>query len=100
MKLDTLFVHAGRRIDPSTGAVAPPIHLSTTFARDERNELIGESSYIRDGNPTEALLEEALPPLERGEAALVFGSGMAAAAAPLQTVGSRAHLSPHAPPHS
>jgi cystathionine gamma-synthase len=92
MKPETLFIHAGRRIDPSTGAVAPPIHLSTTFARDERNELIGESSYIRDGNPTEALLEEALPPLEKGEAALVFGSGMAAASALLQTLGAGAHL--------
>jgi cystathionine gamma-synthase len=92
MKIETLFVHAGKHVDPTTGAVAPPIHLSTTFARDERNELYGESSYIRDGNPTEALLEEALAPVEGGEAALAFGSGMAAASAMLQILGSGAHV--------
>ena len=30
-KIETLAVHAGRRSDPATGAVTPPIHLSTTF---------------------------------------------------------------------
>ncbi|MGH9368282.1 MAG: trans-sulfuration enzyme family protein [Thermoanaerobaculia bacterium] len=92
MKLETLFVHAAHDIDSSTGAVAPPIHLSTTFARDERNELIGPTQYIREGNPTQSLLERALAPLEGGEAALVFASGMAAGAALLQTLPSGAHL--------
>jgi hypothetical protein len=31
MKIETLAVHAGQRIDTATGAVSPPIHLSTTF---------------------------------------------------------------------
>ena len=92
MKLETLFVHAGNAPDSSTGAIAPPIHLSTTFARDENNELIGPSPYIREGNPTQSLLEQALAPLEGGDAALVFGSGMAAASALMQTLGSGAHL--------
>jgi len=92
MKLDTLFVHAGHRIDPSTGALAPPIHLSTTFARDERNELIGANQYIREGNPTQSVLEEALAPLEGGAAALAFASGMAAGVALMQTLESGAHL--------
>ena len=34
MKIETLAVHAGQRIDPATGAVSAPIHLSTTFERD------------------------------------------------------------------
>ncbi len=92
MKLETLFVRAAHRVDPSTGAVAPPIHLSTTFARDERNELIGPSPYIREGNPTQSLLEEALALLEGGEAALAFASGMAAGAALLQTLEPGTHL--------
>jgi cystathionine gamma-synthase len=92
MKLETLFVHAGNAPDPSTGAIAPPIHLSTTFARDENNELIGPSQYIREGNPTQSLLERALAPLEGGEASLVFASGMAAASALMQSLGSGAHL--------
>jgi cystathionine gamma-synthase len=91
MKLETLFVHAGRRPDP-TGGISPPIHLSTTFERNERNELVSDFSYVREGNPTEALLEEALAPLEGGQAALAFGSGMAAASALLQSLASGAHL--------
>ena len=34
MKIETLAVHAGQEIDPTTGAVTPPIHLSTTFERE------------------------------------------------------------------
>src|SRR5215203_6090899 len=33
MKIETRAIHAGRRIDPATAAVTPPIHLSTTFKR-------------------------------------------------------------------
>lgn len=91
-KWQTLAVHAGEQIDPVTGAVAPPIHLSTTYARDERNELISTYSYIRDGNPTEQHLEEALAALDRGAAALVFGSGMAAATAMLQALEPGTHV--------
>jgi cystathionine gamma-synthase len=92
MKRDTLFVHAGHRVDPTTGAIAPPIHLSTTFARDDRNELIGSTQYIREGNPTQSQLEEALAPLEGGPVALAFASGMAAGTALLQTLTSGAHI--------
>ena len=84
MKIETLFVHAGHHIDETTGAVAPPIHLSTTFARDAGNALIGPSQYIREGNPTQALLEQALARVEGGQAALAFASGMAAGVAVLQ----------------
>jgi cystathionine gamma-synthase len=92
MKIETQFVHAARKIDAATGAVSPPIHLSTTFARDESNALLGPSSYIREGNPTQSLLEEALADLEGGQAALAFGSGMAAGAALLQTLPPGSHL--------
>ncbi|MFP5289316.1 MAG: PLP-dependent transferase, partial [Thermoanaerobaculia bacterium] len=78
MKFETLVVHAGHAIDPETGSVAPPIHLSTTFARDPEGTPLGGHAYIRDSNPTQVQLEEALAPLEGGEAALVFASGMAA----------------------
>ena len=33
LRIETLAVHAGRTADPATGAVSPPIYLSTTFAR-------------------------------------------------------------------
>ena len=92
MKRETLFVHSGHAIDAETGAIAPPIHLSTTFARDEKNELLGPTQYIREGNPTQSLLERALAPLEGGEAALVFASGMAAGSALLQSLPHGSHL--------
>ena len=92
MKFETLAVHAAHDPDPFTGAVAPPITLSTTFARDERNELFGTTQYIRDGNPNGSQLENALAPLEAGRRALVFASGMAAGAAIFQTLPSGSHV--------
>jgi cystathionine gamma-synthase len=92
MRFETRAVHAGHRIDPSTGSVAPPIHLSTTFARDPESVPIGGHTYIRDSNPNQEQLEEALFPLEGGEAALVFASGMAAGVALLQTLPPGSHV--------
>ncbi|MFL6262442.1 MAG: trans-sulfuration enzyme family protein [Thermoanaerobaculia bacterium] len=92
MRFETLAVHAGHRLDPSTGAVAPPIHLSTTFARDERSEPLSGHTYIRETNPNQEQLEEALFPLEGGEAALAFASGMAAGIALLQSLPPGSHV--------
>lgn len=91
MHFSTLAVHAGRRIDP-TGSVAPPIYLSTTYARDPQGVPLGGHSYIRESNPTQEQLEEALAPLEGGEAALVFASGVAAGVALLQSLPPGAHV--------
>jgi len=38
MKIETRAVHAGRHIDPATGAVSAPICLSTTFERSPEGE--------------------------------------------------------------
>jgi cystathionine gamma-synthase len=94
MRIETLAVHAGGGPDPRTGALAPPIDLATTFARDEAGTPIGGHTYVRDSNPTQDLLESALAPLEGGEAALAFGSGMAAGVAVLLALapGSRVVL--------
>jgi cystathionine gamma-synthase len=91
MRFETRAVHAGHRIDPSTGSVAPPIHLSTTFGRDPQSSPIGGHTYIRESNPNQEQLEEALVPLEGGEAALVFASGMAAGIALLQALPPGSH---------
>jgi cystathionine gamma-synthase len=92
MKFETLTVHAGPGPDPATGALAPPIHLATTFARDESGTPLGGHTYIRESNPNQAALESALAPLEGGEAALVFASGMAAGIALLQTLPPGSHV--------
>lgn len=92
MHFETKAIHAGMHVDEGTGAVAAPIHLSTTYERTEEGEPSRGFSYIRDGNPTQARLEEALAAIDGAEAALVFGSGMAAGAALLQALPKGSHV--------
>ena len=92
MKFPTLAVHAGQAVDPTTGSVAPPIYLSTTFARNPEGVPLGGHTYIRESNPNERQLENALAALEGGGAALVFASGMAAGVALLQTLPPGSHV--------
>lgn len=92
MHFETKAIHAGTHIDEETGAVAAPIHLSTTFQRSEEGEPSRGYSYVRDGNPTQARLEEALAAIDGAEGAVAFGSGMAAGAALLQALPRGAHV--------
>jgi len=76
---ETIAIHAGQDPDPRTGAVVPPLHLSSTFAQDGVGNLrTGGFEYARSGNPTRAALETSLAALEGGRAGLAFSSGMAA----------------------
>ena len=95
MRFETLAVHAGGAPDPTTGAVAPPIHLSTTYVHGPESEPLHGRLYIREGNPTEERLESALAALDGGERALVFASGMAAASALLDALPAGTHLLGH-----
>ena len=96
MKIETQAVHAGRRTDPVTGAVAPPIHLSTTFERHPDGEYPLGFSYSREGNPTRQSLQECLASLEGGKEALAFSSGLAVATALLQGLEPGDHIiAPH-----
>ena len=92
MRFETIAVHAGAEPDAATGAVAPPIHLSTTFEHGPASEDLHGYHYIRDANPTQTRLETALAALEGGEAALVWASGMAATGAYLQSLPAGAHV--------
>ncbi|QWK09948.1 MAG: aminotransferase class V-fold PLP-dependent enzyme [Thermoflexus hugenholtzii] len=86
MRLETLAVHAGSRSDPATGAVAPPLYLSTTFERAADGSYPHGWIYVRHGNPNRAALEEAMAALEGGATALAFASGSAAAFAVFQAL--------------
>jgi cystathionine gamma-synthase len=86
MRLETLAIHAGGEHDADTGAVAPPIHLSTTFRHGPAGERIAGYEYQREGDPTNARLRAAIAALEGGAAALTFASGMAAASALLESL--------------
>jgi cystathionine gamma-synthase len=92
LRLETIAVRAGAETDPSTGALAPPLHLSTTFEHGPASEAIHGFRYIREKNPTQLRLEAALRDLEGGLAALVFSSGMAASAAMLQALKPGSHV--------
>ncbi|MBB4224868.1 trans-sulfuration enzyme family protein [Variovorax guangxiensis] len=83
-RLETLAIHAGRSIDKGTGAVAQPIHLSTTFERDVDGDYSRGFMYGRNRNPGRAALEEAVALLDGGAGAAAFSSGVAAASAVFQ----------------
>lgn len=82
---NTQTVHAGQEVDPGSGAVAPPLFQTSTFAfnscaQGARRFAGDEDGYIytRMGNPTVARLETAVSTLEGGTHAIATGSGMAA----------------------
>lgn len=86
----TVTVHAGQRPDPVTGSLTTPIYQTSTFVFPDvatgARRFAGEEAgyiYTRLGNPTQAALEEKIAALEGAEAALAFGSGMAAISAVL-----------------
>ena len=90
--INTRAVHAGEAPDPQTGASAPNLVMSTTFAMDEPAgfsiDAFAEQEdapyiYTRWGNPTVTMLEHKLAALEGAGDCVAFASGMAATAAVL-----------------
>ncbi len=80
-KPETIAAQALGWIDEKTRAVSPPLHVSSTFLRDEDNQYRSGRNYARADNPAYDQPEAVLTALEHGAAALVFSSGMAAATA-------------------
>ena len=91
MRIETLAVHAGHGVDPGTGAVTPPIYLSSTFER-AADGAVKEYFYARHGNPNRAALETCLAALEGGAAAAAFASGAAATMSILQALRPGDHV--------
>jgi cystathionine gamma-synthase len=92
MKLDTLAVHAARHPDAATGAVAQPLHLSTTFLREPDGSYAHGYVYGRTDNPTRRELELAIAPLEAGADCVAFASGSAASLAIFSTLEPGDHV--------
>ncbi len=78
---ESIAAQAGHYLDEASGAIVPPIHPATTFARDADYALRLPSSYSRYGTPGWDTVEGTLAQLEGGARAAVFASGMAAAMA-------------------
>jgi cysteine-S-conjugate beta-lyase len=76
LRLATLCIHAGTHLDKSTGGACSPIFPSTAYAFPNA---ANENFYPRYFNtPNQRVIERKMAALEKGEAALVFGSGLAA----------------------
>ncbi|MEO8856766.1 MAG: O-acetylhomoserine aminocarboxypropyltransferase [Burkholderiaceae bacterium] len=82
---DTLALHAGAAPDPTTGARAVPIHLSTSFVFESSDHAaalfnLERAGYVysRLSNPTNAVLEQRVSALEGGIGAISTASGQAA----------------------
>ena len=73
---NTKVIHSGHKEDKETGAVMPPIHLSSTFKQKSPGDFKYE--YARTNNPTREILEKLLAEIEVGKHAFAFSSGMAA----------------------
>lgn len=82
----TRAVHDGQGFDPTTGAVIPPVYLTTTFVQKSIGDLRNGYEYTRGTNPTRDSLQEQLASLEGGKHGLSFASGLAAEDALLRTV--------------
>jgi cystathionine gamma-synthase len=74
---DTIAAHGGVEPEPVAGGLAPPIHLSSTYAREADGTYAKGYEYGRADNPTRHLLERTLATLEGGAAGLAFSSGQA-----------------------
>lgn len=83
---DTLAAQGLGWEDTETGAVIRPVHVATTFARDENYELPDGRTYIRDASPALDQAEAMIAALERAEDAMVFSSGLAACMAPFHAL--------------
>jgi cystathionine gamma-synthase len=74
----TRAIHEGQEFDPTTGAVVPPVYLTSTFVQDGIGGFRGGYEYARGGNPTRTSLQTLLASLEGGSHAFTFASGLAA----------------------
>jgi cystathionine gamma-synthase len=79
-------------VDETTRAVSPPLHLSTTYLRDEDNQYRSGRNYARADNPAFDQPQAVLAALEGGEAALLLASGMAAATSVFQALKPGDHV--------
>ena len=90
MKFRTRAIHIGSEPD-ATGAVVPPIYLSTTFVQPGPGDW-GAFDYSRSGNPTRARVEKTIADLEGAAGSLAFSSGMAATHCAMGLLESGSHV--------
>lgn len=95
MKFETMAIHSGYEVDPTTKSVAVPIYQTVAYAFDSADHAAALFNleadgfrYTRVGNPTTAVLERRVAALEGGLQALCVASGQAAVSYAVQNVSS------------
>ena len=89
---ETFAAQAGGDIEPETGGIVQPLHLSTTYIRDPDNAYRKGFIYGRPDNLTVQQAETVLTHLEGGAASLLSGSGMTAATCAFLALERPAHI--------
>ena len=92
LRPETIAAQAGGAAEPATGAIVPPLHMSTTFMRDTDNQYRRGYCYGRSDNATVQQVEQVLTELDGGAACLLFASGMAAATSAFLALARPAHV--------
>jgi len=87
----TRVIHAGQAPDPTTGAIMPPISLSSTYVQQSPGEHKGYE-YSRSQNPTRYAWERCVADLEGGTRGYAFASGLAASATIFDLLEPGAHV--------
>lgn len=77
LSISSRVIHGGQKVDPSTGAVMPPIYATSTYQQSAPGVHQG-FEYSRTQNPTRFAYERCMANLESGKQAFAFASGMAA----------------------
>src|SRR3974390_856716 len=82
LKSETIAIHGGYEVEPTTKAVAVPIYQTASYAFDSAdhgaalfNLEVDGFRYTRIGNPTNAVLEKRVAALEGGIEALSVACG-------------------------
>jgi len=96
MKPETIAIHSGYQVDPTTKSVAVPIYQTVAYAFDSADHAAALFNleaegyrYTRIGNPTTDVLERRIAALEGGVAAQCLASGQAAVSYALFNVSSQ-----------
>lgn len=85
MRFATKAIHIGSEPDKATGAIIPPIYMTSTFLLEAPGESIAGFDYTRASNPNFTMLEKTLAALEGAQFATVFSSGLGALSALIST---------------
>lgn len=91
MKFATKAIHVGQEPDKTTGAIIPPIYMTSTYVQPSPGKHLGYE-YSRTQNPTRSALETCVASLEKMKHGFAFSSGCAAATTVMHLFSSGDHI--------